>query len=806
MSSVKRAVGLSLLMLLSCRKAEVEDTAGLLDEDGDGVPASEDCDDSDAAVSPSTPEVCDGLDNNCNDVVDDEAVDGTTYYADKDGDGVGEDKSSLVACDAPNGYTAAAGDCDDADATVHPGATETDCSDPKDYNCDGSVGGSDADGDKFIACEDCDDTAAAINPDATEVCDGADNNCDGDTDEAGASGEETFYADVDEDLFGDAAATVAACEAPVGYVADATDCDDADADVNPDAKEICNNVDDDCNDVADDFADGAPTWFADGDGDGDGDRNDSVQACEAPDYYVEFDGDCGPTDDTIFTGAPESCDAVDSDCNGSIVDTFADLDTDDIPDCVDTDDDDDGDPDTTDCDDTNAAIYAGAAELCDAIDSNCDGSLVDAFANFDGDTEPDCVDTDDDNDGDPDATDCDDVNDATFTGATEACDTIDSDCDGSLVDTFANFDGDADPDCVDTDDDNDGDPDATDCDDVNDATFTGATEACDTIDSDCDGSLVDTFANFDGDAQPNCTDADDDNDGDPDTSDCNDANKAIYTGAVEICNGIDDNCNSVIDEGVGGSGSKTFAYTGSIQTFTVGCGVTSLTIDAAGAQGGSQTYSSATVGALGADIKGTFTVTPGQVLTILVGGRGETPSNSLDGGGGGGSFVWNPSNTTAPLIAAGGGGGSGSCGTGTPGVGSATLGGSGSGGTCGSVNNGNGTGGGGAGWLSAGAGASSSGGCGAAAGAQTPLAGGAGGAPVNSDPWINGTGGYGGGGGGGGNCGGGGGGGGYTGGDGGSNAILGGVQGQGGLSYNAGTSQTNTAGVRSGDGQVVFTW
>jgi hypothetical protein len=62
----------------------------------------------------------------------------------------------------------------------------------------------------------------------------------------------TFYPDVDQDTFGDAADPVEACEAPPGYVSDSTDCDDGDELVHPGAADVCNGADDDCNDTADD--------------------------------------------------------------------------------------------------------------------------------------------------------------------------------------------------------------------------------------------------------------------------------------------------------------------------------------------------------------------------------------------------------------------------------------------------------------------------------------------------------------------------------------------------------------------------
>ena len=96
--------------------------------------------------------------------------------------------------------------------------------------------------------------------------------------------------------------------------------------------------------------------------------------------------------------------------------------------------------------------------------------------------------------------------------------------------------------------------------------------------------------------------------------------------------------------------TQTFNYTGSMQYFTVPTGVTTVTIEVSGAQGGS---SGTNLGGLGAKMKGDFVVTPGQQLKVLVGGQGG--SSNYEAGGGGGSFVTDMSNT--PLCIAGGGGG-----------------------------------------------------------------------------------------------------------------------------------------------------
>ena len=171
-----------------------------------------DCNDHDAAVHPGADEVCDGIDNDCNGKVDEadpglDAASTTTYFHDGDGDGYGDPSSVEQACVQPAEYVANATDCNDQDAAVHPGADEV-C-DGIDNDCNGLVDEADPgldtstehayyadhDADSYgagsavLACSpptgyvalagDCNDSNPATHPGAIEICDGADNDCDG---------------------------------------------------------------------------------------------------------------------------------------------------------------------------------------------------------------------------------------------------------------------------------------------------------------------------------------------------------------------------------------------------------------------------------------------------------------------------------------------------------------------------------------------------------------------------------------------------------------------------------------------------
>ena len=179
------------------------------DADQDGYPSQVDCDDADRQVNPGATEACDGVDNNCDGVVDEAGADGATeFYADFDRDGYGVFAYVVLACEAPTGYAAAFGDCDDFNDEVH--------------------------------------------PDANEVCDGLDNDCDDTVDGAYAEGQNTYFRDADADGFGNADSPQTGCSAPVGYVVDVGDCDDSDATVYEGAPELCEDgVDNNCDGLLD---------------------------------------------------------------------------------------------------------------------------------------------------------------------------------------------------------------------------------------------------------------------------------------------------------------------------------------------------------------------------------------------------------------------------------------------------------------------------------------------------------------------------------------------------------------------------
>jgi Putative metal-binding motif/FG-GAP repeat len=440
-----RVVSLALVLLLSACAGRDADGDGWMSDQGD-------CDDDNAAVYPGAAEVCGGIDDDCDGLVDDDDPDlrnASEWFEDIDGDGYGDPDLGTASCDAPAGSVADDTDCDDERNDVYPGAAEDDCTDPVDKDCDGVSAWVDGDGDGWAACEDCDDDSRFLYPGAVDRCNEVDDDCDGEIDEDESAADN--YPDLDEDGYGDSeAAPVVECDPPEGYVADGTDCDDGDADVNPDQAEWCNGSDDDCDGETDesDAVDARP-WFVDADGDGHGEPGDAVQGCTVVSGYSINDYDCDDADPTVSPTATEECgDGIDQDCNGSDRSTsryYADGDGDGY-----------GDARTTktlcyptagyttddnDCDDDDATISPVGGEVCDEQDNDCDGSVDEAVkSTWYEDQDGDGYGSDDKSleycvlpygyagtGGD-----CDDSDPALHPGVTEdSTDGLDNDCDGS---------------------------------------------------------------------------------------------------------------------------------------------------------------------------------------------------------------------------------------------------------------------------------------------------------------------------------------------------------------------------------------
>lgn len=445
------------------------------DVDGDGLSEDEgDCDDSSADNSPDSPELCDGVDNDCNGEIDDQASDMATWYLDMDQDGAaGSD--AVLACDAPEGAQTLQSDCNDANAQIHPGALE--------------------------------------------VCDDVDQDCNGLIDD-NPSDPETFYVDADGDGHGDASRSTAACAMPQGHTSSHDDCDDTRSAVYPGAPELCNSQDDDCDGLLDEDVANPPAWYADEDGDGYGLDSDVLRQCTAP-GRVSVAGDCDDTDAARHPAAAEICNDIDDNCNAQIDDGLAtqawypDADGDTfgasnpkIQDCA--------QPaghvlSNGDCDDARAEIHPGAVEVCDDIDQDCDGAADDGLA-----TQRQYPDGDVDGYGNSSL-------------PQDSCRTLEG---------FVARGGD--------------------CNDTLATVYPGAQETCNRVDDDCDAQIDEGAV----DAALYYRDADTDSFGGTSTvlscaiptgyvalsGDCNDADATIYPGADEYCNALDDDCDAQIDE------------------------------------------------------------------------------------------------------------------------------------------------------------------------------------------------------------------------------------------------------------------
>ncbi len=207
-----------------------------------------------------------------------------------------------------------------------------------------------------------------------EVCDGQDNDCNGETDEAGTADCNELHTDSDGDGFGSPDA-VCICGSPPGMVGNGLDCDDSASAVYPFAPENCDGVDEDCDGVADNGCD----WDKDG-------YCSPAAIASGPDFVCKYaEADCDDFDPETHPNQEEQCDGADNDCNGS-VDEGCDVDGDGYCNVAPA----FAGPSAVckhlevDCNDNNAAINPGVAEECNALDENCNG-IEDEGCDADGD-------------------------------------------------------------------------------------------------------------------------------------------------------------------------------------------------------------------------------------------------------------------------------------------------------------------------------------------------------------------------------------------------------------------------------------
>ncbi|MES2565385.1 MAG: MopE-related protein [Bacteroidota bacterium] len=369
---------------------------------------------------------------------------------------------------------------------------------------------------------DCNDANPSINPGAAEIiADGIDQNC---------NGMEVCFIDIDNDGYRlNSTSTINSANlscfdsGEASYSDPVGDCNDNNSNINPGSLEICNGLDDDCDGFIDEGT--TTTYYRDFDADGFGMASSGTTvACSAPSGYVSNNMDCHDGNATMYPGATEIIgDGIDQNCNAMEV-CYADVDNDGYRpnststvnssdmDCADAGEAVVSDP-VGDCNDNNSNIYPGRMEICNGLDDDCDG-FVD-----EGTTTTFYRDFDADGYG------------MASSGTTVAC---------SAPSGYV--------------------PNNMDCHDGNASMYPGATEIIgDGIDQNCTATEV-CYADVDNDGyRPNststvnssdmdCADAGEAVVSDP-VGDCNDNNSNIYPGRMEICNGLDDNCDGFIDEG-----------------------------------------------------------------------------------------------------------------------------------------------------------------------------------------------------------------------------------------------------------------
>lgn len=398
------------------------------------------------------PETCNGLDDNCDGNVDEGVVGGSCDLTNNFGTcpgtlACGGNAEEVCVGNMPTGEVCNGVD-DDCDGVVDNGEP--------DFDEDGIADcvDTDDDNDGTLDSDDCKPYDADIGLLATETCDGVDNNCNGLIDEEGATGCSNWWQDADGDTYGSAAAgPKCLCAADAGQfytVLNDTDCNDLAPSAFPGGTEVCNAIDDDCNGQVDDgLAENPPSCFisnsigtcqgqqlcvagsttcvgttpsveicneldddcngAVDDGTPDYD-DDGMPNCTDPDDDNDgsLDGDdCQPLNEVAYPGANENCDGTDTDCNGVIDDENA-------VGCMaffqDADDDGYGSDqvaskclcgpddftyfnttDQGDCNDIANSVNPARNETCNYVDDDCNGDIDEGVSSPCGDCSSVCV-------------------------------------------------------------------------------------------------------------------------------------------------------------------------------------------------------------------------------------------------------------------------------------------------------------------------------------------------------------------------------------------------------------------------------